>query len=109
MSTRKQRRRDVLRARAGFACAYCRITENLMGGRLTEDHIIPPGQGGTDDIDNLCWCCWWCNTYKGTQTAAPDPHTGNVVPLFNPRQERWEEHFRWSRDGTRYCRITRYE
>jgi hypothetical protein len=24
-----------------------------------------------------------------------------LVRLFNPRAEKWNEHFRWSRDGTR--------
>ena len=41
MRARESKRRDLLRARAGYACEYCRVTETLMGGRLTEDHIIP--------------------------------------------------------------------
>lgn len=99
MKARQRKRRDLLRARAGYACEYCHITETLMGGRLTEDHVIPLREGGTDDVDNLCWCCWWCNVFKGLQTAAPDLRTGRTVPLFHPRRDRWEEHFRWSRDG----------
>src|SRR5262245_39059867 len=69
----------------------------LMGGRLTEDHIIPLNTGGMDDVGNLCWCCWWCNVFKGSQATASDSRTGVVEPLFNPRQDLWETHFRWSR------------
>jgi hypothetical protein len=25
--------------------------------------------------------------------ASPDPMTGEIVPLFHPRQQRWQEHF----------------
>ena len=71
MRARQRQRREVLRTRAGYACEYCRIPETLMGGRLTEDHIIPPNAGGSDDVDNLCWCCWWCNVYKGHRLLHP--------------------------------------
>jgi len=101
MRARQRQRRELLRTRAGSACEYCRIPEMLMGGRLTEDHIIPLNAGGMDDVANLCWCCWWCNVFKGSQVTASDSRTGVVVPLFNPRQDPWETHFRWSRNGVR--------
>jgi hypothetical protein len=37
--------------------------------------------------------CLLCDRYKGSDVAAPDPTTGEIVPLFNPRQQRWQEHF----------------
>ena len=101
MRARQRQRRELLRTRAGSACEYCRIPEMLMGGRLTEDHIIPLNTGGMDDVANLCWCCWWCNVFKGSQVTAFDSRTGVVMPLFNPRQDPWDTHFRWSRSGVR--------
>ncbi len=101
MSSRKERRREALRVRAGYACEYCGITENLAGGLLTEDHILPPDLGGTEDLDNLYWCCFRCNVHKSQRTTALDPRTGMTVPLFNPRLHIWSDHFRWSRDGGR--------
>jgi hypothetical protein len=98
---RRQQRRELLRARAAYACEYCRVTEVLMGGYLTEDHIIPASKGGIDDINNLCWCCWWCNVYKGSQITTRDPRTAIDVPLYHPRRDPWEKHFRWSRNGLR--------
>jgi hypothetical protein len=82
MRARQRQRRELLRTRAGYACEYCRIPETLMGGRLTEDHIIPLNASGIDDVDNLCWCCWWCNVYKGSQAAAPTRAQGMWYRCF---------------------------
>jgi hypothetical protein len=32
---------------------------------------------------------------------AIDPLTGEKVPLFNPRTQRWDDHFAWSADAIR--------
>ena len=101
MTKRRSQRRQGLRVRADYACEYCHIPEMLTGGRLTEDHIIPASAGGHDKVENLCWCCWWCNVYKGIRTRAQDPRTGAVVSLFHPRRDPWKTHFRWGRDGLR--------
>jgi hypothetical protein len=34
-----------------------------------------------------------------------DPVTEQVVPLFNPRQMRWDDHFTWSDDTTQMIGI----
>lgn len=69
-------------------------------GRLQIDHIQPVAKGGADSEDNLCLACELCNQYKWTQTKGRDPKTGKMLPLFNPHQQRWAEHFSWSADGT---------
>ena len=66
--------------------------------RFTVDHIIPLSQGGTDDIDNLCLACFHCNRRKSSHISGIDPSTGEEVPLFHPRKDRWNEHFIWSSD-----------
>jgi hypothetical protein len=35
-----------------------------------------------------------------------DPVTDEQVPLFNPRQQAWHEHFTWSDDGTHIVGLT---
>lgn len=67
---------------------------------LHVEHIIPVAAGGSSAEDNLWMACPLCNGYKGTQTQATDPGSGERVPLFNPRRQVWEEHFYWSDDGT---------
>jgi len=44
--------------------------------------------------------CLFCTSYKGAQTHARDPETKRRVRLFNPRRQRWSDHFRWGEDGT---------
>jgi 5-methylcytosine-specific restriction endonuclease McrA len=70
-----------------------------MGIRLILDHLLPRALGGTDDEENLWPSCQPCNGYKQAHIQARDPLTGALVPLFNPRLQRWEEHFSWEEAG----------
>jgi hypothetical protein len=63
------------------------------------DHLIPFSAGGTTIEENLWLACRRCNEFKGAQTQAPDPQSGEIVPLFSPRQQIWNDHFGWSEDG----------
>lgn len=80
-------------------CVYCRTSAWNTGQPLTVDHIIPKAQGGETTSTNLCLACRSCNEYKGPQTIADDPLTGEIVPLFHPRQQNWQEHFAWDESG----------
>ncbi len=42
---------------------------------------------------NLALACFLCNRYKGSDVAAFDPSTGDVVRLFDPRRQQWNDHF----------------
>jgi hypothetical protein len=93
--------REWVRAQAGDRCGYCLAPQRLVLGWLEIEHIIPTAGGGSDDEDNLWLGCRLCNSYKGVQTEGMDPETGRTVRLFNPRRQKWAEHFTWSEDGTR--------
>ena len=54
--------------------------------------------GGNSAFDNLAYACILCNRYKGTDVASIDPKTGQAVRLFDPRHDRWEDHFRFDLD-----------
>ncbi len=45
-------------------------------------------------VDNLALACLRCNRHKGPNVGSFDPLTGQLTPFFNPRQQRWAEHFR---------------
>jgi hypothetical protein len=75
-------------------------------GRLQIDHIQPLAKGGNNTEDNLCLACELCNQYKWTQTEAIDSESGELVSLFNPRLQKWQEHFTWSPEGTEIIGIT---
>ena len=57
--------------------------------------------GGSDEPDNLALACHRCNERRYNFTVGTDPETGKQVPLYNPRQQKWSEHFIWTRDGTK--------
>jgi hypothetical protein len=59
------------------------------------DHIRSQKHGGPTTLENLCWACAWCNSFKGTDVAAFVPVTNELVRLFNPRTDTWEDHFYW--------------
>jgi hypothetical protein len=40
--------------------------------------------------------CSFCNRHKGPNIAGIDPISGEAVPLFNPRRDRWPDHFEWN-------------
>ena len=85
--------------RAGHRCEYCRAPEAIFNFPLEVEHIVPKGRGGDDQAANCALSCRACNLHKGDHQTALDPQTRAVVPLFNPRQHRWEDHFRFD-EGT---------
>ena len=89
----EQVRADVAR-RAGNRCEYCLIHENDAGFPHQVDHVVSRKHGGTSAFDNLAYACILCNRYKGSDVASINPKTGEVVPLFHPRHDRWADHFR---------------
>ncbi|HHB89920.1 MAG TPA: HNH endonuclease [Anaerolineae bacterium] len=95
-----QRLQELVRKRDGYRCAYCRTPEALTVTVFEIDHIIPKSQGGETHESNLCLACPTCNRYKGISKTAMDPESGEEVPLFHPRQDRWEDHFAWNHEKT---------
>lgn len=91
-------------ARAADRCEYCRMHQSLQGASFHVEHVHPQSAGGSDTADNLALSCPSCNLKKSDRVTVPDPETGDDVPLFNPRQERWDEHFGW--DGYRIVGLT---
>jgi len=45
---------------------------------------------------NMALACPHCNARKWAHVDGEDPVSGQRVALFNPRTQRWEEHFQWS-------------
>jgi hypothetical protein len=60
------------------------------------DHIIAKQHGGRTTLRNLAFSCASCNGRKGTNIAGIGPASRRITRLFHPREDRWEEHFRWS-------------
>jgi len=91
--------RQQVAERSRFRCGYCLVCEDITGECLQVDHITPKIADGKTREENLCLACSACNRGKGFQTHARDPLTGQRVRFFNPNEQNWFEHFRWSDDG----------
>jgi hypothetical protein len=57
------------------------------------DHIISRKHGGSTTFANLALACMDCNLAKGSDLGSLAPHGGRLVPFFNPRRDKWAEHF----------------
>ena len=86
--------RSQVRERANGWCEYCRVHDEDVGAPHEPDHIVAEQHGGRTTAENLAYACYHCNRYKGTNLASVDPDTGHAVFLFQPRKDRWGEHFK---------------
>jgi hypothetical protein len=100
--------RLAVRVRARDACEYCLLPTTLQ---FHIDHYIPPAlwaafhtgrrrehsasswRRGPQHTDNFVWACAFCNTAKGQRTAGMVG--GRSHRLFDPRADRWPDHFRF--------------
>ena len=57
------------------------------------DHVISVKHGGLTAPENLAYACFHCNRHKGTDLGSIGPRTGKLVGCFNPRSDRWKQHF----------------
>lgn len=87
--------------RAHHQCEYCQKPDDraLNPHRHEVDHVLAEKHGGPTEAENLAYACFQCNRYKGSDIASLDPHTQELIRLFHPRMQVWEEHFRLSEDG----------
>lgn len=83
----------LVQERAGRRCEYSLMHQALQGATFHLEHVLPRARGGAAELGNLAWACPGCNLHKADRTDAVDPESGAVVPFFNPRADRWAEHF----------------
>jgi hypothetical protein len=86
--------RRAVATRAQDRCEYCGKPQISFFPHEV-DHVLAQKHGGQTTLDNLALACFERNRYKGSDVASFDPHTRQLTPLFNPRQQKWGEHFRY--------------
>src|SRR5579871_2041093 len=95
---RSARQKRTVAERARWRCEYCPSPVAFSPDPFAVEHIRLLAEGGPTRISNLAYSCQGCNNSKYSHTSALDPTTGERVPLYHPRQDRWSEHFTWSAD-----------
>ena len=98
--------RQRVAEQARYRCGYCLTSEAIVGTPMEIDHIIPESLGGPTEEENLWLACSLCNDHKSNRVAALDPLTSEIVRLFDPRRQVWQEHFTWTAEGDRIVGIT---
>jgi hypothetical protein len=86
--------RRLVTQRADNLCEYCLISESdtILGCAIY--HIISIKHGGSSDIDNLAYCCVYCNRFKGSDIGSIILDKKEFVRFYNPRWDNWAEHFK---------------
>ncbi len=100
---RAERYRQIVSARAGGTCEYCRLLEAATGVLFHLEHAKPESQGGETSLSNLVLSCPGCNLATADRTSGVDL-AGSPQPLFNPRDFEpwllgWHLHFALDRDS----------
>lgn len=85
--------------RAAGICEYCRIAieDTYFGGEI--DHIISLKHRGQTEYENLALACQPCNRSKGSDLGSISETSKTLVRFFNPRTDKWAEHFRVNSDA----------
>jgi len=86
--------RTLVSERAQFRCEYCLLHEDDSYSPHQIDHILSRKHGGESFEDNLAYCCLRCNLWKGTDIGSLSARTSHMTRFFNPRRDRWSDHFR---------------
>lgn len=85
-------RTEVAR-RANHRCEYCLLPEVYAIYPFEVDHVIAVKHGGKAVLENLAYSCIRCNRIKGTDLTTLSGESDEIVRLFNPRKDKWNEHF----------------
>ena len=85
--------RQIIADRAKSLCEYCLIAEEDTFYGCEVDHIISLKHGGSSEPDNLAYACALCNRAKESDVGSIST-SGEFTRFFNPRTDRWAEHFR---------------
>jgi HNH endonuclease len=91
--------RKAVALRANYCCEYCRIADIDSYYGFQIDHIISRKHGGKTLLMNLAYACPDCNRYKGTDLGTYLNNSLNLIRLFHPRLDVWQEHFETDNSG----------
>jgi HNH endonuclease len=77
-----------------FRCGYCGVSESEYGATMTIDHYQPVSRGGSDETENLVYCCHACNEFKSDYWRIEGSER-----ILHPRQEDMTLHLQENANG----------
>lgn len=100
------RQKQIVAERAWDCCEYCRSQARFATQSFSVEHIEPHERGGETTLNHLALACQGCNNHKYAKIEGHDPVSGDSVPLYHPRRQRWRDHFAWNDDFTLIIGLT---
>ena len=90
--------KNLVRQRAGDCCEYSHLPQDATPFITFHiEHVIAkqhtPDDDNLDNLKRLALACDRCNLFKGPNLSSIDPNSGEIVNLFNPRTDSWNDHF----------------
>ncbi len=82
--------------RAGHVCEYCLVHEDDLVFGCQIDHIFSIKHGGETNPENLAYSCLVDNLNKGSDLGTVLPPGKKLIRFYNPRSDKWNEHFEHS-------------
>jgi hypothetical protein len=79
-------------------CEYCLIGEDDTFLGCEVEHVISLKHGSSSEPDNLAYACVFYNRQKGSDIGSVSQETGEFSRFYNPRKDRWRDHFRLDED-----------
>lgn len=88
---------NQLLRRAQWKCEYCKQELTApISYYFEKEHVVPVSRSNDNSFENLAVACRPCNLNKSNKLKFNDPKTGKETNIFNPRQDRWLDHFKYS-------------
>jgi hypothetical protein len=91
--------RERVAEKSRYRCGYCLTSQLASGSKMQMDHLQPYSAGGATNEFNLWLACVDCNSARSNRIAGVDPVEMSIAALFNPRDNRWTDHFEWAEGG----------
>jgi hypothetical protein len=91
--------RRLARDRAGAVVNTAAFTKKRLSCHTSRITLLRQNIAGETEKTNLAWTCFVCNRAKGSDLSSIDVETGQLVRLFNPRTDNWDNHFVLEQDG----------
>ncbi len=76
--------RILVATRAMYKCEYCLLPDKVSFYNFQIDHIISVKHGGTNELENLAYCCPDCNYFKGADVGSILENS-KLIRFYNPR------------------------
>ncbi|MEO7673814.1 MAG: HNH endonuclease signature motif containing protein [Pyrinomonadaceae bacterium] len=88
--------RKLVARRANGRCEYCHRSQKGQEATFHIDHIVPFASGGEMASENLALACVSCPLRKGAKEFAIVEDSKEMIRLYHPRKDNWNEHFEWN-------------